>query len=383
MSQATLEQERHTRIVTTHVGSLPRPDALSHMMADGDTHSAAYFEAVRQSVNEIVRRQVDVGLDVVDDGEQSKPGFITYIHERLSGIEARKDNPPQIDTREKRSFPEFYAHGHSGSRPAPMLCTGPVKYIGQEALANDITNLKNALKGKSVIDVFMPAVSPGQVVRYHVNKHYKSADEFLLAVGEALREEYKAIIDAGFMLQIDDPHLAMHYMLEPDMSIEEVRRWANHYVEMLNHALRDLPPERIRHHTCYGINMGPRTHDIEFKHLVDIVLKIRANYYSFEAANPRHEHEWKIWANTKLAPGKAIIPGVITHCSVLVEHPELVSERIQKYARLVGRENVLAGADCGFASMPRAVAEVHPTIVWAKFESLREGARLATKHLWG
>jgi 5-methyltetrahydropteroyltriglutamate--homocysteine methyltransferase len=184
------------------------------------------------------------------------------------------------------------------------------------------------------------------------------------------------------MLQIDDPHLAMHYMLEPDMSVDEVRHWANHYVELLNHILRDLPVDRIRHHTCYGINMGPRVHDIEFKHLVDIVLKIRAGYYSFEAANPRHEHEWKIWANTKLPAGKTIIPGVITHCSVLVEHPELVSERIQKYARLVGREHVMAGADCGFASMPRAVVEVHPSIVWAKFEALHEGARLASKHLW-
>ena len=378
----TLEQARQNRILTTHVGSLPRPDALSHMMADGDTHSPAYFEAVRQAVTDVVRRQVSVGLDVIDDGEQSKPGFITYIHERLGGMEARTDHPPQLDTREKRSFPEFYAHGHSGSRPPPMLCTGPVRYIGQKALENDIANLKTALKDTTVVDVFMPAVSPGQVVRYHVNRYYKTDDEFLLAVGEALREEYKAIIDAGFMLQIDDPHLAMHYMLEPDMSVDDVRRWANHYVELLNHILRDLPPERIRHHTCYGINMGPRVHDIEFKHLVDIVLKIRANYYSFEAANPRHEHEWKIWANTKLPADKAIIPGVITHCSVLVEHPELVSERIQKYARLVGRENVIAGADCGFASMPRAVVEVHPSIVWAKFESLREGARLATKHLW-
>jgi 5-methyltetrahydropteroyltriglutamate--homocysteine methyltransferase len=174
----------------------------------------------------------------------------------------------------------------------------------------------------------------------------------------------------------------MHYMLEPDMSIDDVRRWANHYVELLNHVLRDLPPERIRHHTCYGINMGPRTHDIEFKHLVDIVLKIRANYYSFEAANPRHEHEWKLWETTKLPKDKTLIPGMITHCSVLVEHPELVAERIVKYARVVGRENVIAGADCGFASMPRAVVEVHPSIVWAKFESLRDGARLATKQLW-
>ena len=168
------------------------------------------------------------------------------------------------------------------------------------------------------------------------------------------------------MLQIDDPHLAMHYMLEPDLSIEETRRWAEHYVEILNHSLRDLPVDRIRHHTCYGINMGPRIHDIEFKHLIDIVLKIRAGFYSFEAANPRHEHEWRLWEDVKLPAGKAIIPGVITHASVLVEHPELVSERIQRFARVVGRENVIAGADCGFASMPRAVPEVHPTIVWEK-----------------
>jgi len=378
----TLEQERHKRIVTTHVGSLPRPDALAHMMADGQTDAPGYDKAVSDAVADVVKRQVGAGIDIVDDGEQSKLGFITYIHERLGGMETRTDNPPQLDSREKRSFPEFYAHGHSGSRPPPMLCTGPVRYIGQKQLKTDIDTLKAALKGKPVVDVFMPAVSPGQIERYHVNRHYKTADEFLLAVGEAMREEYQAIIAAGFMLQIDDPHLAMHYMLSPDMSVEDVRRWAEHYVEMLNHILRDLPSERIRHHTCYGINMGPRIHDIEFKYLVDIVLKIRANFYSFEAANPRHEHEWKIWANTKLPHGKAIIPGVISHCSVLVEHPELVSERIQRYARLVGRDNVIAGADCGFASMPRAVPEVHPTIVWAKFQSLSEGARLATKHLW-
>ena len=378
----SLDQERHKRIVTTHVGSLPRPDALAHMMADGQTGAPAYDKAVSDAVADVVKRQVEAGIDIVDDGEQSKLGFITYIHERLGGMEARTDNPPQLDSREKRSFPEFYAHGHSGSRPPPMLCTGPVRYIGQKQLKTDIDNLKAALKGKPVVDVFMPAVSPGQIERYHVNRHYKTADEFLLAVGEAMREEYKAIIAAGFMLQIDDPHLAMHYMLSPDMNVEDVRRWAEHYVEILNHILRDLPAERVRHHTCYGINMGPRVHDIEFKHLVDIVLKIRANFYSFEAANPRHEHEWKIWANTKLPPEKAIIPGVISHCSVLVEHPELVSERIQRYARLVGREHVIAGADCGFASMPRAVPEVHPTIVWAKFQSLSEGARLATRHLW-
>ena len=378
----TIDEARQNRILTTHVGSLPRPDALSEMMAAGTTNPTIFGKAVRDAVADVVRHQVDCGVDIVDDGEQSKPGFISYIDARLAGMEPRHDDPPQLDSREKRSFPEFYAHGHSGTRPPPRLCTGPVLYTGQRQLQMDIENLKAALNGVSVTDVFMPAVSPGQIFRYHVNRYYKSDDEFLADIGEAMREEYKAIIDAGFIVQIDDPHLAMHYMLEPHMDVSDVRRWANHYVEILNHSLRDLPAERIRHHTCYGINMGPRVHDIEFKHLIDIVLKIRAKFYSFEAANPRHEHEWKLWEDFKLPRGKAIIPGVISHCTVLVEHPELVSERIQRFARLVGRENVIAGADCGFASTPRAVPEVHPTIVWAKFQSLAEGARLASAALW-
>jgi 5-methyltetrahydropteroyltriglutamate--homocysteine methyltransferase len=378
----SLRDARSRRILTTHVGSLPRPDALSDMMAEGKTKHAAYAGAVRDAVTTCVRRQIDCGIDIVDDGEQSKPGFITYIHERLGGMEARTDKPAQLDTREKRSFPEFYAHGHSGSRPPPMLCTGPIRYIGQAQLRTDLENLKAALKGANVTDAFVPAVSPGQIFRYHLNRFYKSDDEFLLAIGEAMREEYQAIVGAGFMLQIDDPHLAMHYMLEPDLSIEQCRRWAAHYVEHLNHALRGLPQERIRHHTCYGINMGPRIHDMEFKHLIDIVLGIRADYYSFEAANPRHEHEWRLWEEVKLPEGKAIIPGIISHCSVLVEHPELVSERIRRFAGLVGRDNIVAGADCGFASMPRAVPEVHPSIVWEKFKSLRDGARLASQALF-
>ena len=377
-----IETQRYRRILTTHVGSLPRPDALSEMMGAGAPYPAHYAKAVNQAVQAVVRRQAECGIDIVDDGEQSKPGFITYIHERLGGMEHRSDSPPELDTREKRAFPEFYVHGHSGSRPTPMVCTGPVRYIGHAQLQTDIQNLKDALNGVTVEDAFMPAISPGQIQRYHVNRYYPSDDDFLIAAGEAMREEYQAIIGAGFILQIDDPHLAMHYMLEPDLSVEECRRWANHYVEILNHTLRDLPVERIRHHTCYGINMGPRMYDLEFRHLIDIVLKIRANYYSFEAANPRHEHEWKLWEDIKLPPGKAIIPGVISHCTVLVEHPELVSERIQRFARAVGRENVIAGADCGFASMPRAVPEVHPSIVWEKFGSLSEGARLASHILW-
>jgi 5-methyltetrahydropteroyltriglutamate--homocysteine methyltransferase len=378
----SIEVQRYRRILTTHVGSLPRPEALSEMMAGGAPFPPRYNTAVHSAIEDVVRRQAECGIDIIDDGEQSKPGFITYIHERLGGMQARTDNPEQLDTRERRAFPEFYAYGHSGSRPPPMVCTGPVRYIGQRQLQTDIQNLKAALESVGVEDVFMPAVSPGQIQRYHLNRYYATDDDFLVAIGEAMREEYQAIIAAGFMLQIDDPHLAMHYMLEPDLSVEDTRRWADHYVEILNHTLRDLPVERIRHHTCYGINMGPRMYDIEFRHLIDIVLKIRANFYSFEAANPRHEHEWRLWENIRLAPGKAIIPGVISHCTVLVEHPELVSERIQRFARAVGRENVIAGADCGFASMPRAVPEVHPTIVWEKFRSLSEGARLASRALW-
>jgi 5-methyltetrahydropteroyltriglutamate--homocysteine methyltransferase len=351
-------------------------------MADGDISTQAFEREVRDAVFDVVQRQVDCGIDIVDDGEQSKPGFITYIHERLSGMEARTDNPPEHDTREKRSFPEFYTQGHSGSRPAPMLCTGPIRYTGHKQLERDIANLKAAVQGKDVSGIFMPAISPGQIERYHVNRYYKSHEEFLEAIAEAMREEYQAIVGAGFILQIDDPNLAMHYMLHPDKSLEDCRRWAEGYVEILNHALRGLPIEHIRHHTCYGINMGPRIHDMEMKDLIDIILKIRANFYSFEAANPRHEHEWRLWESVKLRAGKAIVPGVISHCSVVVEHPELVSERIQRFARVVGRENVIAGADCGFASMPRAAPEVHPTIVWEKFKSLSEGARLASRALW-
>ncbi len=306
----SIESERYRHILTTHVGSLPRPDSLSEMLAGGAPYPPNFTKAARKAVEDVVRRQAECGIDIVDDGEQSKPGFITYIHERLGGMEARTDNPAQLDTRERRAFPEFYAHGHSGSRPPPMLCTGPIRYVGQRQLQTDIENLKAALNHVQAQDVFMPAVSPGQIHRYHLNRYYSSEDEFLIAIGEAMREEYQAIIGAGFMLQIDDPHLAMHYMLEPDLTVEDCHRWANHYVEILNHTLRGLPPDRIRHHTCYGINMGPRVHDLEFKHLIDIVLKIRADYYSFEAANPRHEHEWRLWEAVKLPPGKAIIPGL-------------------------------------------------------------------------
>jgi 5-methyltetrahydropteroyltriglutamate--homocysteine methyltransferase len=376
-------EERTNRILTTHVGSLPRPDALSTMMAEGATATPAFDKAVREAVDVIVRRQAEVGIDIGDDGEQSKPGFVAYVLDRVGGFSPREDMPDGfLKTRETKAFPEFYSCGHSGTALPRVATTTAIKYTGHKQLRADIENLKAALQNVKVADVFMPAASPASIEAWQVNRCYKSDDECLYAIAEAMREEYEAIVAAGFMLQIDDPRLVMHYMLHPEMSIEDARRWIVSRIAALNHALRNIPPERIRHHTCYGINMGPRTSDLEFRHVVDLVLTIRANFYSFEAANPRHEHEWRVWENVKLPAGKAILPGVITQSSVLVEHPELVAERIQRFASLVGRENVIASADCGFASTPRAIPEVHPAIVWEKFRSLAEGARIATRTLW-
>jgi 5-methyltetrahydropteroyltriglutamate--homocysteine methyltransferase len=375
--------ERANRILTTHVGSLPRPDALSAMMADGQTGTPVFDKAVREAVDAVVRQQVELGIDIVDDGEQSKPGFVAYVLDRLAGFSPRDDMPEGfLQTRETRAFPEFYSCGHSGSALPRMATTRPITYVGQKQLRADIDNLKAALQNVQVADVFVPAASPASIEAWQVNRHYNSDEECLHAIAEAMREEYEAIVAAGFMLQIDDPRLVMHHMLHPEMSIEDARRWISVRIAALNHALRNIPSERVRHHTCYGINMGPRTNDLEFRHVVDLVLTIRAHFYSFEAANPRHEHEWHVWENVKLPAGKAILPGVITQSSVVVEHPELVAERIQRFASVVGRENVIASADCGFASIPRAVPEVHPAIVWEKFRSLTEGARIASRRLW-
>jgi 5-methyltetrahydropteroyltriglutamate--homocysteine methyltransferase len=241
------------------------------------------------------------------------------------------------------------------------------------------------LKGASPVDVFMPSVSPSSCVGLMENRYYKTEDEHLYAVADVLREEYQAIVAAGFMVQIDDPRLAMNYMLNPELSVEQQRAWATKRIAALNHALRGIPPDRVRHHTCYGINMGPRTSDFELKHLADLIVTINAGYYSFEMANPRHEHEWKVWESVKLPDGKVLMPGCITHASVIVEHPELVAERLVRLAKVVGRERVMASSDCGFASTlsPDEPAEIEPEIVWAKFESLAAGALLATKTLWG
>jgi 5-methyltetrahydropteroyltriglutamate--homocysteine methyltransferase len=379
--------ERRRRILTTHTGSLPRPDELSALIfakvTKGSYDPAELARRTRDSVAATVKTQRDLGIDIVSDGEQSKASFQAYAAERLSGITPITPKPGERRTRENVAFPSFYRDGaHSGSAQAKWACTGPIKYVGHDALAADLDNLKRALGGGAPVDAFMPSVSPSSCAGLMENRHYASDEEHVLAVAEAMREEYEAIVKAGFQVQIDDPRLAMHYMLTPDESVEQARGWARRRVEVLNHALRNIPPERVRHHTCYGINMGPRIHDLELKDIIDIVLKIRAGAYSFEAANPRHEHEWKLWETVMLPAGTSLIPGVISHSTVLVEHPELVAERLCRYASVVGRENVIAGADCGFATFAGS-KEVHPSIVWAKLQSLVEGARIASKQLWG
>ena len=380
------------RILTTHVGSLPRPPDLLAMLRTrergepGDRH--AHDARVRSAVTEIVRKQVDLGVDIVDDGEMGKPGFIHYINERLDGFEP--DTGPGIapwkDSREVKSFPEYY-EWFRRTLPSPaanarhMVCTGAISYKGQEQVQADIANLKSALEGKDVRDAFMPAISPTNVEDWQRNRYYRTQEEFLFAIADAMREEYRAIVDAGFIVQIDDPRLATCYVLRSDLSVEQVRKWAEVRVEAVNHALNGIPREKVRFHTCYGINIGPRVHDLELKHFIDIMLKVRAGAFSFEAANPRHEHEWRVWKDAKLPEGAILIPGVITQSNVMVEHPELVAERIVRFARIVGRENVIAGADCGFGTFAGS-EEIHESIVWAKFSALVEGARLATRELW-
>jgi 5-methyltetrahydropteroyltriglutamate--homocysteine methyltransferase len=376
------------RILTTHAGSLPRPaellEAISAREQGRPVDERAQAERVRDAVKQVVRKQIELGIDIVDDGEYSKPSFVTYTNERLGGYQIDKETPqrsPWAGSREAMSFPEFYAQGHVGSRQNRMVCTGPVTYKGHAQLQQDIANLKAALIGMTVADVFMPAISPSNIEEWQRNLYYRTAEEYVFAIAEAMREEYKAIVDAGFLVQIDDPRLVSYYLVNPTASVKECRTWAAQRVEALNHALRGIPREKIRHHTCYGINMGPRVHDMEVKDILDIVLRIRAGAYSFEAANPRHEHEWKIWGSAKLPKDAVLIPGVISHSTVLVEHPELIAERIGRFAKKVGRENVIAGSDCGFATFASS-KEVHPSIVWAKFDALSEGARIASKALW-
>lgn len=387
------------RILTTHTGSLPRPADLVALLNEKEAGSAydkkRYDERIRRAIAEIVKRQTDTGIDIVDDGEHSKINWMAYARARLSGLE-EIDSPVRFrgPTRDSLAFPGTYEDmkimlaGRSGAlvpkrkvRPKAQVCSGPIAYIGQEELKTDIDNLKLALKDVPAEEAFMTAISPSNLELYYDNQYYASDEEYLAALADAMRVEYKAIVDAGLLLQIDDPRMATHYNRSVNASIEECRSFIAKRVEAVNYALRGIPEDRVRFHTCYSVNIAPRVHDLELKHFADLMLQINASAYLIEAANPRHEHEWQLWEEVKLPDGKVLVPGVVSHCIHLVEHPELVAQRIIRFADVVGRERVIAGTDCGFGTSG-AGDEVHPEVAWAKLRSLVEGSRLASQRLW-
>ena len=385
-------QRSTARILTTHTGSIARPADLIELMRakeNGQPYDREEFETLAtQAVEECVRRQVEAGLDVINDGEQRKSGFTTYLTERLAGFEAVPYTPGESPGRwrEVADFPEYYEryfktamYGAMLSPPTRLVCRGPVKYIGQEALATDIANLRAALQGKDYTEAFMSAALPTGLAE-HDNEYYHSREEFLTALADATHEEYRAIIDAGFLIQLDDPSasgLWGHRDLEP---AERDRRVAE-TVELINYTLRDIPPEKIRYHTCYGINQGPHIYDLQLRDFIEPMLKVNAQAFSFEVMNPRHMHDYHAFEDVRLPEGKVIIPGMLSNGANWVEHPDLIAELTVRYAELVGRENVMLGNDCGFASQA-ATREIDPKVAWAKFAALAEGARIASQRLW-
>jgi 5-methyltetrahydropteroyltriglutamate--homocysteine methyltransferase len=380
------------RILTSHAGSLPRPPDLLALANAEPRDEKRYGECLTMAVKDIVDRQIKHGIDVIDDGEYGKPDFVGYINERLSGFTPGGSGGPGFAMRDVAHFPEFYEEfrrEHASMAPLlgkmypPLICTGPIKYVGHAVLQRDIANLKAALKGREPSDVFMPAISPENAEQAKANEYYKTDEEYSIALAEALNEEYRTIVDAGFLVQIDDPQLITYYNRHPDKTVAECRKWAQGRIEILNHALRGISEEKIRFHTCYSFDTFPRVGDMELKDMLDLILKIKAGAYSFEGANPRHEHEYELWETTKLPDGKILMPGVVAISSMVVEHPDLVAQRLIRYAKLIGCENVIACSDCGFGTVAVAVhAEVHPTVAWAKIDALVEGSRKASKVLW-
>ena len=382
-------QRSTDRVYTTHVGSLARPSALLDLMraaaAGKPVDEAERAEAERLAVADVVARQRSAGLDVISDGEQTKTGFFAYIGERLSGFEPRPGRDPLAGFRaEIESFPEYYEQylkgamtGGMAAPAVPLGCTGPVSYTGHERLRRDLELLRAAAGDAGPDQVFACAVAPSGVGG---NEYYRTEAAYLDAVADALHEEYAAIVAAGFTLQIDDPFLTDVFSYGAGSRQDTLER-ARLYVSAINRSLRGIPAERVRLHTCYGINEGPRVHDAPLAEYVDTLFTIRAGAFSFEAANPRHEHVYHVFESVKPPPGAVLLPGVISHATNIVEHPDTIADRIVRFAGLVGRENVVASADCGFSSQATYRPEIHPTIVWAKFESLAEGARRATARL--
>jgi 5-methyltetrahydropteroyltriglutamate--homocysteine methyltransferase len=349
----------------------------------------AYDRCLAESVAEVVAEQAAAGVDVVSDGEFGKSiSWSQYVLERLSGFERRpvtsSANPFQRGADRER-FADFYAELDAREGVATTIdsvCVGPIAYTGQAELQRDIDNLKSALGKTQVTEAFLPVAAPASVIPDRKNEYYKSDEDLLHAIGDAMRTEYRMIVDAGFLLQLDDARAAVTFdRMVPPASFADYREWVEMHVAVLNHAIEGIPPDRIRYHVCWGSWPGPHTTDVPLKDIVDLILKVRVGAYVIEGANPRHEHEWKVWQDVKLPAGKVLIPGVISHATNIVEHPDLVAERIVRLARLVGRENLIAGTDCGFAQGPFH-RRVHPSIMWAKLEALAAGARIASKELW-
>jgi len=378
------------RILVTHQGTLPRPADIREMLIAQTTgqaiDQAAFQRRVAAAVAEGVKQQAAIGIDCVNDGELGKTTFNDYVRERLGGL-APTDEPyvSHISGRDLKEFPEYFSgpdafggRPRGGIRRVVWACTGPITYTGQAMIQRDIDTLKAALQGVNVPEAYLPAIAPGSVEHWLRNAYYKSDEEYLFALTDALRVEYKAIIDAGFIVQIDDPDLADGWQVNPTLTKDEYRRYAAIRVDALNHALRDLPEDRVRFHVCWGSYHGPHKFDIPLADIVDLILNIKAQAYSIEASNPAHDHDWHVWEDVKFPTGKILVPGVIGHCSDFIEHPQLVADRLIRYANLVGRENVIAGTDCGIGSRVG-----HGKVCWAKFESMVEGARIASKALWG
>ena len=372
------------RILTTHTGSLPRPPDLTTMLEALDTGTAqdpAAFEArVRRAVADIVRQQVDAGVDVVGDGEQGKVGYSTYVRHRLTGFGGQSSGRPRADWAD---FPEAAARGERRSTVLRPACNGPIDWKDRTAVQKDVAHLRAALDGVQPAEAFMTAASPGVIAHFLPNQHYPSREAYLARLVDVMKEEYDAIHRAGFVLQVDCPDLAMgRHLAFPDLSDAEFLKIAAANVEALNHALRDIPADRMRLHLCWGNYEGPHHRDIPLRAILGIALKARPQALSFEGANPRHEHEWAVFREVKLPDDRMIIPGVLDSTTNFIEHPELVAQRLVRYAEVVGRERVLAGSDCGFATFARSQALVEPEIVWAKLKSMTEGARLASGQLW-
>ena len=378
------------RILTTHVGSLIRPKELRDLAAAAQKsppEKQRYEDLLRKSVEDVVKMQAKVGIDVVDDGEYGKSSWANYIVDRITGFELRPGDMRPIEWlgRDLQRFPEvmaaeFRGFAESGGMPA-RVCVAPIQYRDSGSIQRDIRNLQSALRSVNVEEAFLPVVAPASAAFDGINEYYSSEKEYIYALADALRNEYRAIHESGLVLQVDDAVLANMYDHLVQKSPEHYRRWAGLRVEALNHALQGIPEDRVRYHVCFGSWHVPHLADAPLEEIVGFILQVRAGAYSIEAANPRHEHEWRVWESRKLPAGKILIPGVITHHTITVEHPRLVADRIVRFARIVGRENVIAGADCGFAQT-EMLQRVPPSVMWAKFEALVAGARLASDELW-